>query len=904
MRTLLSPRLLTRYFLVVLFTLCATTYSLVWIQQIKHTTPQPGFTSYRYSAATSSMTGGEVLPGSPAAKAGLRPGDQIVAIAGQKLESLRPFYEEIIIGQNEILELTIADPSSPRGERRLQLQVHGGKRVPARSLRWTDLLGLSIDYYPLCFLVVGVAVLVLRPDDANAWLLALLFGGFLAVAPLFEGNIPPLLRGFVVFYKIVMSWCSLALFYYFFAVFPAPSPVDRRVSWLKYLLLGSAVISTLPVGFRCLVAGGTLPLYLGWHWPAAGMIRGVLALQTGLPFAAPHGWLTPRFVFVGPFIGAVTLGLASLISNCFLSPDAQVRRKSRVMAWGTVVGTTPVCLVAVIVFIGGWRNLPLAWWQISVLLLGSVWPLSFAYVVVKHRVLEIPVLLKRSARYVLVQRGYFVSLFAAAAVAIALFTHTISRFFPEGSNLGMTASAVFGIALVWASAPVVRRGTDRIDQSFFRSAYDARVILQELAEKARTVTEREELARLLETKIAGALHPKSLGCYLEAGDGNLLASRRTAYDRTDSAAPGLPRPDFPTRFGAVFIPKRLDTISADLPFLQELTERGKAWDVPQAREASGGSNPLAAECMVPILGRDSRLIGVMVLGPRLSEEPYSGEDKKLLDSVASQAGITLENIHLAENMAQRIESERRTSLEMDFARRVQARLFPQKLPALETLDYVGGCVQARQVGGDYYDFLDMGPGAVGIVLADISGKGMSGALLMANLQANLRSQYAVGLHDLPRLLQSVNRLFYENTTDESYATMFFGIYEDSRQTLRFANCGHIPPIIVGHDGSVRRLAGTTTVLGMFLDWESSVEEVALRPGDVLVICTDGVTEAPNQQEEEYGEARLIEVMQENRDLPVNELLAVIQARVQEFSGPTQADDITVIVARCRSAGSS
>jgi sigma-B regulation protein RsbU (phosphoserine phosphatase) len=117
--------------------------------------------------------------------------------------------------------------------------------------------------------------------------------------------------------------------------------------------------------------------------------------------------------------------------------------------------------------------------------------------------------------------------------------------------------------------------------------------------------------------------------------------------------------------------------------------------------------------------------------------------------------------------------------------------------------------------------------------------------------------------------------------------------------LRFANCGHIPPIMVGRDGSVRRLASTTTVLGLFLDWESAVEEVSLYPGDFLVICTDGVTETPNQQQEEYGEARLIEVMQENRDMDVNELLAVIQARVQEFSGPTQADDITVIVARCR-----
>ena len=185
-----------------------------------------------------------------------------------------------------------------------------------------------------------------------------------------------------------------------------------------------------------------------------------------------------------------------------------------------------------------------------------------------------------------------------------------------------------------------------------------------------------------------------------------------------------------------------------------------------------------------------------------------------------------------------------------------------------------------------------------MVLADISGKGMSAALLMANLQANLRSQYAVGLGDLPQLLRSVNRLFYENTSDESYATMFFGIYEDSRRTLRFANCGHIPPLILRSDGAIRRLVSTTTVLGMFLEWESSIEEEMLRPGDLLVIWTDGVTEAPNAQLEEYGEERLVKLIQENRGVPVTQLRALIETSVQEFGGATQVDDITLVIARC------
>ena len=132
-----------------------------------------------------------------------------------------------------------------------------------------------------------------------------------------------------------------------------------------------------------------------------------------------------------------------------------------------------------------------------------------------------------------------------------------------------------------------------------------------------------------------------------------------------------------------------------------------------------------------------------MLGPRLSEEPYSGEDKRLLDFVANQAGAALENIAMAESMAERLEADRRAAQEMDIARQVQSKLLPQKAPVLQTLDYAGTCIQARAVGGDYYDFLDLGEGRVGFVLADVAGKGISAALLMANLQAHLRSQSAL-----------------------------------------------------------------------------------------------------------------------------------------------------------------
>ena len=308
---------------------------------------------------------------------------------------------------------------------------------------------------------------------------------------------------------------------------------------------------------------------------------------------------------------------------------------------------------------------------------------------------------------------------------------------------------------------------------------------------------------------------------------------------------------------------------------------------------------------MPILGRENNLIGMLVLGPRLSEEPYSGEDKRLLESVAAQAGIALENISLAEKMAERMEADRRVAQEMEFARQVQARLFPQKLPPMKTLEYTGACIQARKVGGDYYDFLELRPGRLALVLADIAGKGVSGALLMANLQANLRSQYAMAVDDLPRLLASVNRLFYENSDDASYATLFFADYDDSSRKLRYANCGHLPPLLLradassqGQEPNVEWLRSTCTVMGLFEAWQCEIAEVEIAPGDTLVLYTDGVTEATNADGEEFGESRLLETLGSHSHLPVGPLLQAVVEAVQQFSsGSEQQDDITLVIAR-------
>ena len=252
--------------------------------------------------------------------------------------------------------------------------------------------------------------------------------------------------------------------------------------------------------------------------------------------------------------------------------------------------------------------------------------------------------------------------------------------------------------------------------------------------------------------------------------------------------------------------------------------------------------------------------------------------------------------------SEKLQHERRVAQDLEIAKMVQARLFPQMLPSFPTLDYAGICTQALSVGGDYYDFLDLGQGRIGLVVGDISGKGMAAALLMANLQANLRSRTAVAVECPQQFLASVNRLFHENTTDNSFATVFFAEYDNRCHCLRYANCGHLPAILLRRDGTLEKLDPTATVLGLFADWTCAVETCALHPGDLLALYTDGVTEAFNDEEEEFGEERLIDALHRYRDLPAASIVASIVDEVRHFGRHEQHDDITLIVAKCRTAG--
>ena len=237
--------------------------------------------------------------------------------------------------------------------------------------------------------------------------------------------------------------------------------------------------------------------------------------------------------------------------------------------------------------------------------------------------------------------------------------------------------------------------------------------------------------------------------------------------------------------------------------------------------------------------------------------------------------------------------------EIAVARAVQRNLLPRLSPALRTLDYCGNCIQARTIGGDYYDFLDLGPGRVAFVLADVAGKGVAAAQLMANLQGSVHN-FDSASQDLPKLLASVNDHLYKYTEPERYATLFIGCYDDDTRSLAYVNCGHSPPLLLRASGAVERLVPTATVLGLFGKWECSLAQTRLQAGDLLTIFTDGITETTGGRGEEFGEERLLEIMRKTKDLEAAAILRRVEQALEQFRASEYLqDDLTLVVVRAQ-----
>ena len=319
-----------------------------------------------------------------------------------------------------------------------------------------------------------------------------------------------------------------------------------------------------------------------------------------------------------------------------------------------------------------------------------------------------------------------------------------------------------------------------------------------------------------------------------------------------------------------------DLILTDLNYTRDTTSGKEGMDLLASLEAQGNQVPVV---VMTAWGNVELAVEAMRRGAcDFVQKPW--DNNRLLATIRKQA-----------------EPVRRRQSELEIAANVQQKLFPRKLRRLESLDYAGRCVSAREVGGDYYDFLEMPGSSIGFVLGDVSGKGVPAALLMANLQACFRSQPPQALLRPAEVLATINQHFFGSTAAERFATLVFAIYDDATRHVRYVNCAHCPPLLLRAGGEIETLDPTATMLGAFEEWSCSEGAATLNPGDTLLLYSDGVTEAGADGGDEFGEARLVHTLRANQSLPAEALVQAIIDDVNEFSGAARSDDVTVVALR-------
>lgn len=288
-----------------------------------------------------------------------------------------------------------------------------------------------------------------------------------------------------------------------------------------------------------------------------------------------------------------------------------------------------------------------------------------------------------------------------------------------------------------------------------------------------------------------------------------------------------------------------------------------------------------------------QMIGLLTVFNKKIAGGFSDDDQRLLSIISAQSAQVIENTRLHE--------EEKTFLmmqeQMRLARDIQMRLLPESPPEIEGYEIAGTSVPAQEVGGDYYDFIPFGTDRLAICLGDVSGKGIPAAMLMSNLQATLRSQTISNVSPKECMNRS-NTLIFHSTDFQKFATVFYGILDFKKNELIYTNGGHDDPMLFTKDNKHQRLSVGGTVLGFVEEFAYTEDKISLNPGDFFIIYSDGITEAMNLQEEEFGEERLIKAVQDSQDSPpkdlINKILNVVSTHVGKAP---QMDDMTLVVVK-------
>jgi phosphoserine phosphatase RsbU/P len=719
---------------------------------------------------------------------------------------------------------------------------------------------------PLLGLLIGYWIVAVRPHDLNAWLVLLL----LSLPETAFGNLDWRFWGeqrYILFglWNVVVQVFVFPALLWFGFLFPERWRVDRRLPWFKHAILAVSCCAFV-------LQLGSFEAYQFF----AQAIHPLRRVQTWTDYGAS----TLSVI-------CVLLFLAAIFDKLRSSSTADSRRRLRVLAIGSALSLGPLVIVFTV----------LPWFGIDprhggpffvVVPAISLFPLTLAYVLIVQRAMDVRILLRMGTKYLLARATVLTVEVALVALLILrlivpMMEHK-ERPFLNFLLLALCIAALFQAFILRGS--VTQRFQRWLDRKFFREAYNSEVLLSELSEQVRRVTDKNDLFEIILQRISEVLHVSQISILLRGS--NVFHLQQ---------ALGI-------NFGS---PVSLREDSATIQNLARTNQpatvyrdRPEEWFEDAGTEEKAVLREINAELLLPMSGR-ADLLGLIALGPKKSEEPYTPTDLRMLQSVAVQTGLTLEVAELVRTLADQAAQRERMNREIEIAREVQQRLFPQNIPLIPGVDLAGRCRPALEVGGDYYDLIEMEGGHLGFAIGDVSGKGISAALIMASLRASLRGLILDDPGDLARMMQKVSHLVYEASSSSRYATFFFATLNPRTREFRYVNAGHNPPVLVKQASrALTRLEDGGPVVGMLPFAIYEAQSVTLEPGDLLIAYTDGISEAMTADDEEWGESRMLAAVPPQPSASAVEILDGIFLAADAFTaGAEQHDDMTLLVMKVK-----
>jgi sigma-B regulation protein RsbU (phosphoserine phosphatase) len=692
------------------------------------------------------------------------------------------------------------------------------------------------------FLVVGYIVVMTRPQGrtqrvfARYGIFSMLFLGMSQIN--LSGE--PFWRFYLFGLGITIGWIfALPNFITFFLHFPVRRKILDR-AWLRPVLYGYSVLSVLPL--------------LPGVWPA------------GPPFLRMLLDYTPTFFFAA--------GLVIFILTYFRRVERPRRRQLRPVLIGVAVGLLTLAYVYVLQT----RN-PFAMFTRPILLapmfLIILLPCTFGYSIFRYRLMDIDFIIKRSLLYAMVT--------GVLAAFYLLLVYIIGNAMAAvlGTEQNEVVSLVAFLAIAFAFDPLKRKAQDWIDRIFYQERFNYQKALSEFSQELPRLMNLDQILASMLQRISSTMHVENVAVVL--CDEKEGCSCATLHIDSAACAFGTQPDGLLALLRQTQAPQSFSLLSTE-PDIYTLNEEDK-----QRLLKSG------VVLAVPMF-LQSRLIGSINVGAKLSGKVYSKEDIDLLSIVASQAAIAIENarLHKSDIEKQKIEEE------LALARRIQQGLLPKANPLIEGLDIAGVSIPALTVGGDYFDYINLGEDRLLVVVGDVSGKGMSAALYMSKIQGMI--QVIAPMYEHPKdMLIQVNRRIYEGIERKSFITMTLALFDLGRKEVLICRAGHSRALI-GVNGQLEYLRGGGIGLGLERGpiFESELEE-AKRPlarGSVFVFYSDGVTEAMNERNVQFGEETVYDIVSAKRSLSAKELQRTILTSVEEFRGAAeQHDDLTLVVVK-------